>query len=130
MAVSAYSTRDFGDDFACGGDFKCICAFYGGGGVVCPALFIQGEFNQIFKIFEREKSMTTQTLDTTGLNCPEPVMLLHQAIRRMQSGDVLNMTATDPASSRDVPNFCRHLGHTLIDSYQDGDVYYYTIQKK
>ncbi len=74
--------------------------------------------------------MTTQTLDTTGLNCPEPVMLLHQAIRRMQSGDVLSMTATDPASSRDVPNFCRHLGHTLIDSHQDGDVYYYTIQKK
>ena len=72
---------------------------------------------------------TTHALDTTGLNCPEPIMLLHKAMRRAQAGDVIAMTATDPATSRDVPNFCRHLGHSLLLESQEGDIYHYHIQK-
>lgn len=53
-------------------------------------------------------------LDTQGLICPEPVMMLHRAIRQAQSGDVIEVLATDPATTRDIPNFCRHLGHELI----------------
>ncbi len=55
-----------------------------------------------------------QALDTTGLTCPEPVMLLHQAIRKAQSGEVIKVIATDPATTRDIPNFCQHLGHELL----------------
>lgn len=46
-----------------------------------------------------------QILNTTGLNCPEPIMLLHQAIRTKQDGEQICMVATDPASVRDVANF-------------------------
>lgn len=73
---------------------------------------------------------TTTTLDTTGLICPEPIMLLHKTIRPLNSGDVIEMTATDPASLRDVNNFCRHLGHSLLDDYQENDIFYFKIQKK
>lgn len=76
--------------------------------------------------------MSTHELDTTGLSCPEPIMLLHKTMRKAVSGDTIVMRATDPATLRDVPNFCRHLGHHLIDApHADADApYCYTIQKK
>lgn len=77
--------------------------------------------------------MTTinHTLDTTGLTCPEPVMLLHKTIRQAIGGDVIEIIATDPATTRDIPNFCRHLGHELItQSASDEGVYRYLVAKK
>ena len=53
-------------------------------------------------------------LDTQGLICPEPVMMLHRVIRKADGGDVIEILATDPATTRDIPNFCRHLGHDLL----------------
>jgi tRNA 2-thiouridine synthesizing protein A len=53
-------------------------------------------------------------LDTTGLVCPEPVMLLHNKIRAMASGDCVRVLATDPSTQRDIPKFCNFLGHTLL----------------
>jgi tRNA 2-thiouridine synthesizing protein A len=66
--------------------------------------------------------MTTSTpntainhhLDTQGLICPEPVMMLHRTIRKADGGDIIEILATDPATTRDIPNFCRHLGHELV----------------
>lgn len=73
---------------------------------------------------------TSTTLDTTGLICPEPIMLLHKAIRPLNSGDTVTVLATDPATSRDVPNFCRHLGHTLLEQDSTDGNYRYVVQKK
>lgn len=80
-------------------------------------------------------------LDTQGLICPEPVMLLHRTVRKAESGEHIEVLATDPATTRDIPNFCRHLGHTLIAQSEadnpTGDrethtdkLYRYVIQKK
>ena len=94
--------------------------------------------------------MTTSTpdihinhhLDTQGLICPEPVMMLHKMIRQADGDDIIEILATDPATTRDIPNFCRHLGHELIDQ-QDiinpsqakepdpyANVYHYWLKKK
>ena len=45
-------------------------------------------------------------LDTQGLICPEPVMLLHRTVRKAEAGDYIEILATDPATTRDIPNFC------------------------
>ena len=52
--------------------------------------------------------MTTihHTLDTQGLICPEPVMLLHKAVRTALAGEIIEVLATDSATTRDIPNFC------------------------
>ena len=57
-------------------------------------------------------------LDATGLFCPEPVMLLHNKIRDISEGDVLQVLATDPSTQRDIPKFCTFLGHELLDADQ------------
>ena len=41
-------------------------------------------------------------------------MMLHRIIRKAEAGAVIEILATDPATTRDIPNFCRHLGHELV----------------
>lgn len=53
-------------------------------------------------------------LNTRGLRCPEPVMMLHQAIRKAKTGDVVEVFATDNSTTWDIPKFCLHLGHELL----------------
>lgn len=73
-------------------------------------------------------------LNTRGLRCPEPVMMLHQAIRKAKPGDVVEVLATDPSTSWDIPKFCMHLGHELLlqEEMLDGTglkEYRYLVQK-
>ncbi|MCY4045974.1 MAG: sulfurtransferase TusA [Cellvibrionales bacterium] len=68
-------------------------------------------------------------LDTKGLMCPEPIMLLHKAMREMASGDVLLMEATDPSSERDVKKFCEFLSHRLVQMDVDDSALFFYIQK-
>ena len=56
-----------------------------------------------------------KTLDTVGLRCPEPVMLVRKNIRHMNEGEVLLILADDPATTRDIPSFCQFMEHTLFE---------------
>lgn len=71
----------------------------------------------------------TELLDTTGLLCPEPVMMLHNKIRDIPSGSVLKIIATDPSTQRDIPKFCNFLGHELLEASDEGRSYLYYIRK-
>lgn len=68
-------------------------------------------------------------LDTRGLRCPEPIMMLHQQIRRMAVGEVVHILATDPATRRDIVQFCEFLPHELLASETEGEELQYWIQK-
>lgn len=68
-------------------------------------------------------------LDARGLNCPEPVMLLHKKMRELETGDLLKVLATDPSTIRDIPKFCGFLGHELVDSSVQDGIYRYSIRK-
>ncbi|MDB4001898.1 sulfurtransferase TusA [Oceanospirillaceae bacterium] len=68
-------------------------------------------------------------LDTTGLFCPEPVMMLHSTFKDIKTGDVVKVLATDPSTKRDIPKFCLFLGHELIQQVDDGAQYQYVIRK-
>ena len=70
-----------------------------------------------------------ESIDAIGLKCPEPVMLLHAAMRRLAPGQELTLRATDPSTERDVPNFCEFLGHALLIARQEGDEFLYRIRK-
>jgi len=69
-------------------------------------------------------------LDASGLNCPEPVMMLHNKVRDLAGGELLKVIATDPSTQRDIPKFCVFLGHELVDQQEEGGNYLYWIRKK
>lgn len=68
-------------------------------------------------------------LDTQGLYCPEPIMLLHSKIAEMDIGEQCLLIASDPATKRDVPKFCQFLGHRLVSEDEVEQVFKYLIQK-
>lgn len=69
-------------------------------------------------------------LDATGLFCPEPVMLLHNKIRDIAAGDTLQVLATDPSTTRDIPKFCSFLGHELLSQQEFEGHYRYLLRKR
>ena len=69
-------------------------------------------------------SIFDEALDTCGLLCPLPVLKARKRLQSMLSGQVLHMTADDPAARVDVPHFCTEQGHTLLEERDglDGEI--------
>lgn len=74
-------------------------------------------------------SAADHTLDALGLRCPEPVMMVRKTVRGMQAGETLLIIADDPATTRDIPGFCRFMEHRLLAQQTDTLPYQYLIQK-
>ena len=71
----------------------------------------------------------SKQLDVKGLICPEPVMMLHNKIRDIDSGEVLEVVATDPSTQRDIPRFCDFLGHELLRTASADGTFIFLIKK-
>jgi tRNA 2-thiouridine synthesizing protein A len=76
-----------------------------------------------------ELDQADQTLDALGLRCPEPVMMIRKTIRHMVDGETLMIIADDPATTRDIPSFCRFMDHQLLKSDTAQQPYRYLIKK-
>jgi len=74
--------------------------------------------------------LADHTLDTIGLRCPEPVMMVRKSIRKITIGDTLLVQADDPSTTRDIPSFCRFMEHELLDQQVIHKPYLYLIRKK
>jgi tRNA 2-thiouridine synthesizing protein A len=73
--------------------------------------------------------MADQVLDATGLKCPMPVLRARRALKRMASGEVLEVHADDPASAKDFPAFCETTGDALEETAVDGETLIFRIRK-
>lgn len=69
------------------------------------------------------------TLDARGLNCPLPILQTRKAIARMEAGEELEITATDPGSVKDMDAFCSQTGHQLISSNESDGEFVFRIRK-
>ena len=69
-------------------------------------------------------------VNAMGLVCPEPIMLLHKAIRDSDSGDLIELVASDKSTERDVEKFCKFLGHKLVEKKVTKGSLYFVVQKK
>jgi tRNA 2-thiouridine synthesizing protein A len=69
--------------------------------------------------FAEQCPMADPILDTTGLNCPLPVLKARKRLMAMAPGERLVLIATDPAAKRDVPAFCEATGHVLLELVEE-----------
>ncbi|SMF34711.1 tRNA 2-thiouridine synthesizing protein A [Alteromonadaceae bacterium Bs31] len=77
-----------------------------------------------------EKTITLgSTVDARGLKCPEPVMMLHNAVRDSKPGDVIKVIATDPSTQRDINKFCTFLNHHMLAEKREGEEYIFWVKK-
>ncbi len=72
---------------------------------------------------------TEKKLDATGLFCPEPVFRTKIEIERMQVGQILIVSADDPAAEDDISRWVTRTGHELVNMTKDGNVITFQIKK-
>ncbi|MDF2421403.1 MAG: sulfurtransferase TusA family protein [Nitrosopumilus sp.] len=68
-------------------------------------------------------------LDATGLFCPEPVFRTKIEIERMQVGEIITVSADDPAAEDDISRWVSRNGHELLDMSKDGETITFKIKK-
>ena len=56
-------------------------------------------------------------------------MLLHNKIRDIGEGELVQVLATDPATERDIPKFCHFLGHELVEQEAFEGHFRYLLRK-
>lgn len=56
-------------------------------------------------------------------------MLLHREFARLERGEELTVLATDPSTRRDFAQFCRQLGHELVNSSETDGYLVYVLRK-
>ena len=64
-------------------------------------------------------------LDTSGLNCPLPVLKARKALSEMSTGQRLHLIVTDTGATQDIPAFSKMTGNPLLESSeQDGKLHF------
>ncbi|MEW7972663.1 MAG: sulfurtransferase TusA family protein [Candidatus Thiodiazotropha endolucinida] len=74
-------------------------------------------------------SENIHTLDARGLNCPLPILKTKKAIATLAAGDILEVTATDPGSVKDLDSFCSQTGHQMVSIEQLENGFFFRIRK-
>lgn len=64
--------------------------------------------------FSKASTGEVNELNVVGLQCPGPIMKTYRAMEALETGEVLNVTASDPAFGRDVRSWAKKMGHDLL----------------
>lgn len=70
-----------------------------------------------------------KVLDAKGLACPMPIVKTRKEMKDMDSGQVLEIQATDKGASADLTAWAKSGGHDLLEQQVDGDVLKFWIKK-
>jgi tRNA 2-thiouridine synthesizing protein A len=69
-------------------------------------------------------------VDARGLACPMPIVKTAQAIAGVASGELLEVLATDPGSTKDFVAWSRTTGHELVEQSVEDGVYRFVLRRK
>ena len=73
--------------------------------------------------------MADITLDARGKKCPMPVLMTKKELRKMGTGQVLEVLADDKGALKDIPALLSKTGDDLIETKEDESVLTFTIKK-
>lgn len=69
------------------------------------------------------------TVDARGLSCPMPIVRTKKGIDQLQSGEILELLATDKGSAADVKAWAKSGGHEVLASHEADGVFQFYIKK-
>lgn len=72
----------------------------------------------------------TVTVDARGQSCPGPLVSLAKALRDAESGDLLELLASDPGSRSDVPSWAEISGNELLESAEIAEASFRYLVRK
>lgn len=75
------------------------------------------------------KEKELKIVDCCGLQCPGPIMKVHETLESMDDGETVKVTATDMGFPRDIESWCQRTGNTLVKKEREGKQNAVYIQK-
>ena len=69
-------------------------------------------------------------IDAVGLHCPLPLLRLKKALKDMCSGEIVRVTATDPAAHLDFGVYAEQTGHEIIEYVRENEQQVFYVRKK
>ena len=61
-----------------------------------------------------------ETIDCRGLSCPMPLLKTKKAIKKMKSGQIIEIMGSDPGTRNDLPSFAERAGHEYLGEKEEG----------
>ena len=86
--------------------------------------------NEGYKEMREEfEDKTDYVLDTSGTNCPLPIIKTKKELNTMKIGETLKMISTDPGAVADIESLCNSLKQSLEKTISEGNKYIFIIRK-
>ncbi len=71
----------------------------------------------------------TKVVDAKGLACPMPIVRTKKAMNDLESGQILEVHATDKGAKSDLSAWAKSGGHELLKDTEENDVLKFWIKK-
>jgi tRNA 2-thiouridine synthesizing protein A len=94
-----------------------------------PVDYAENTTVELVNAKEINMNENTHTLDARGLSCPLPILRTKKAIAGMQEGEILEVTATDPGSVKDLDSYCSQTGNQMLSSQETDGEFHFRIRK-
>ncbi|CAN5698611.1 sulfurtransferase TusA family protein [soil metagenome] len=72
----------------------------------------------------------TIRLDARGLKCPMPIVRTAQTFKTVESGQLVEVLATDPGAVADFAAWSRSTGNELVEQSTHDGVYRFVLRRK
>jgi tRNA 2-thiouridine synthesizing protein A len=69
-------------------------------------------------------------LDVQGLVCPQPMLRTMQTLKKMKSGEILLVRATDSSTLKNIPDLCKRTNCEILKQEEANGVYSFWIKKR
>ena len=76
-----------------------------------------------------EELKAKESLDLTGLACPMPIVKVSKAMKKLESGEIIDALTSDPGALTDFPAWARTSGNEIIKTQAEGDNTRFYIKK-
>ncbi len=81
------------------------------------------------EVTNKELKQADLVINACGLQCPGPIMQVHEAIKKLEDGQVLEMSVTDPGFIRDIKAWCDKTDNTLLNQTREKNTFKVWILK-
>ena len=73
--------------------------------------------------------MADLVLNAVGKKCPMPVLMTKKELKKMSSGQTLELIVDDKGALKDVPALLNKTGDSILETNEDGEQITFMIQK-
>jgi tRNA 2-thiouridine synthesizing protein A len=73
--------------------------------------------------------MADISLDALGKKCPMPVLMAKKELKKMSSGQILELIVDDKGALKDVPALVSKTGDSLLTTKEEGPKVIFEIKK-